>query len=301
MPPETVGSVILALRRRFAEAGIETAALDARVLAMHVLALDHVALVADPDRPVSAQEAAALDAVARRRLAGETVSRIIGRREFYGRAFRVTGDTLDPRADTEALIEAALASCRDRPPERILDLGTGTGILAVTLLLAFPAATAVACDISEAALAVAKANATAHGVGDRLQLVRSDWWAQIEGRFDLIVSNPPYIPSTAIAALAPEVRHGDPLVALDGGPDGLDAYRTLATGTAAHLAEGGVLLVEIGDRQADDIVGVFACSGFCLAGGDAGRTTDLAGRVRVLAFAAMAPGQGTARVKKQLE
>ena len=301
MSPETVSAALARLRRRFGDAGIGTAALDARVLVMHALDIDHAALVADPDRPVSTAGAAALEAMALRRIAGETVSRIIGFREFHGRRFAVTADTLDPRPDTETLVEAALDACRDRPPARILDLGTGTGCLAVTLLLAFPEATAVASDISTAALAVADANARAHGVSQRLRLVRSDWWENIGGRFDLVVSNPPYIATSAIAGLAPEVRHGDPMIALDGGVDGLAAYRGVAAGAIAHLAGRGLVLVEIGEGQAGDIVDVFALAGLRPRAGARARIADLGGRVRVLAFDRPDGGEGTAAAKKQLE
>jgi len=301
MPPETVSAALLDLRRRFAAAGIETAALDARVLTLHALALDHAALIADPDRAVSTAGAAALEAAGLRRIAGETVSRIIGFREFHGRRFTVNGDTLDPRPDTEVLVEAAVGLLRARPPARILDLGTGSGCLAVTLLLAFPEATAVASDLSRAALDVAQTNASAHGVSHRLGLVRSDWWENIEGRFDLIVSNPPYIATSAIAGLAPEVRHGDPLIALDGGPDGLAAYRAIAAGAGAHLAPDGLVLVEIGDGQASDVTNIFAEEALLPPARRAAPFSDLAGRDRVLAFAAGPSAGGTAAAKKQLE
>jgi release factor glutamine methyltransferase len=301
MPPDTVAAALARLRRRFGDAGIETAALDARVLTMHALALNHAALIADPDRALSTAGAAALEAAALRRIAGETVSRIIGFREFHGRRFTVTADTLDPRPDTETLVEAALDACRDRAPARILDLGTGTGCLAVTLLLAFPKATAVASDLSRAALDVAQTNASAHGVGHRLRLVRSDWWENIEGRFDLVVSNPPYIATPAIAGLPPEVRLGDPLIALDGGADGLAAYRGIAAGARAHLAGRGLLLVEIGEGQADDIVEVLGLAGLRPKARGQARMIDLGGRERVLAFDWPDGGEGTAAAKKQLE
>lgn len=284
MPPDTVGTALALLRRRLAAAGIETAALDARLLVMHALGLDHAALVAGPERPLSPSEAAAIEHMAQRRVARETVSRITGTREFYGRPFIVTGDTLDPRADTETLVEAAIAACRGRPPPRLLDLGTGTGVIALTLLLELPSATAVAADRSRAALAVAQRNALALGVADRLTLICSDWFAAIDGRFDLIVSNPPYIPSAAIAGLSAEVRLGDPAPALDGGPDGLAAYRAIAAGAAAHLNPGGLVLVEIGEGQDVDVERVFGVHGFRSPARGPARIADLAGRVRVLGF-----------------
>lgn len=285
MPPEsTLAAVQRDLRRRFEQAGIETAALDARLLLMHALAIDQVSLVSDSMRTLSADELTRVDALAQRRLAGETVARIVGEREFYGRPFAVTADTLEPRPDTETLIDAALATCAARAPTRILDLGTGTGVLLVTLLASFPGATGVAVDLSAAALAVAAKNAARHGVADRARFVVSDWFSAIKGTFDLIVSNPPYIPDGAMGALPREVREGDPRRALAGGFDGLDAYRAIARGALAHLAEGGAVLVEVGQGQATDVVAIFAEAGLVPRDVPPRPINDLAGIERVLAF-----------------
>jgi release factor glutamine methyltransferase len=193
-----------------------------------------------------------------RRAGREPVARILGRRLFWGREFTVTPDVLDPRPETECLIAAALEGPE---PARLLDLGTGTGCIAVTLLAEWRGAQGVASDLSPAVLSVARTNAARHAVAGRLDLVESDWFAAIEGRFDLIVSNPPYITEAEMAALAPEVRGHDPHMALGDGGDGLSAYRALADGACAHLVPGGRMLLEIGWRQGAAVAGIFAAAG----------------------------------------
>ena len=191
----------------------------------------------------------------------------------------MTADVLDPRADTETIIELALQQ-RFPAAARLLDLGSGSGALICTLLAERPAATGVAVDLSAAALDVTRHNAEVLGVAGRLQTFQGSWFDPVVGEFDLIVSNPPYIPSAEIAGLEPDVRNHDPLLALDGGSDGLDCYRAIAGGVAAHLRPEGVVLVEIGAGQADDVVGIFTHAGFRLAG----KRADLGGHVRALAF-----------------
>jgi release factor glutamine methyltransferase len=232
----------------------------------------------EPGRPVAAGERARFEAMLRRRELREPVSRILGEREFYGRVFRVTPATLDPRPDTETLVDAALALLPQGAC--LLDLGTGTGAIAVTLLAERPGATAVATDISPAALDVARENAERAGVVQRLSLLEGSWFEPVAGVFDMIVSNPPYIPAGQIEGLAPDVRNFDPGLALVGGDDGLDPYRAIAQGSASHLAAGGHLLVEIGAGQAMDVEAIFAAAGFVTAG----RHRDLGGHVRCLAF-----------------
>ncbi len=206
------------------------------------------------------------------------MSRIIGAREFYGRRFRVTPAVLDPRPDTETLVEAALK--RMPPSARVLDLGTGSGAIIVTLLAERSDATGLATDISSEALAVARENAAALGVAERLTFLEAPWFDGIGERFDLIVSNPPYIPRADIAALSADVRNFDPLLALVGGSDGLDPYRAIAAGAAARLKPGGTVAVEIGAGQADSVEGIFAASGFR----QLGRHRDLGGHIRCLEF-----------------
>jgi release factor glutamine methyltransferase len=265
---------------RLAERGMETAALDARLLFQAASGLRHEDIVAEPDSGVPPDVAARFSVFIQRRCRFEPVSRILGTREFYGRSFQVTPEVLDPRADTETLIEAVLGLAKGRGQLRILDLGTGSGAIAVTLLAELPGATAVATDLSAAALAVAKANAEALGVGGRASFVHANWFAGIGGTFDLIVSNPPYIPFGNIAGLAPDVRDFDPQRALDGGPDGLEAYRRLANGVGGHLAPKGHVILEIGAGQENAVNELFRGQGFA----HESRHFDLSGHVRCLVF-----------------
>jgi release factor glutamine methyltransferase len=242
--------------------------------------LHHEDIVAEPDLIVLPDVAARFSLLIERRCRFEPVSRILGAREFYGRSFRVTPDVLDPRADTEMLIGAALELAMGKGPLRILDLGTGSGAIGVTLLAELPEATAVATDLSAAALAVAKGNAEALGVAGRASFVQANWFEGIGGKFDLIVSNPPYIPLGDIAGLAPDVREFDPSRALDGGPDGLEAYRRLASGAGGHLAAKGHVVLEIGAGQENAVNNLFKGQGFARES----RHFDLSGHVRCLAF-----------------
>lgn len=186
------------------------------------------------------------------------VSQIIGRRAFWRHDFEVTGAVLDPRPETETLVEAAL----EAPFARLLDLGTGSGCILVSLLADRPRAEGVGADISEAALAVAARNAGRIGVAGRARFVRSDWFAAIDGRFDLIVANPPYISEAEMAGLAPEVRDWEPHVALTPGGDGLGAYRQILAGAPAHLRPGGRLILEIGPEQGGAVAALAAAAGF---------------------------------------
>lgn len=278
---ETRRALLKQAGERLAASGIETATLDARLLFQAASGLRHEDIVADPDLAVPADAAVRFSMLIERRCKFEPVSRILGTREFYGRTFRVTPDILDPRADTETLIGAALGLVKGGEPLRILDLGTGSGAIAATLLAELPGATAVASDLSAAALAVAKGNAEALGVADRASFVQANWFEGIDGKFDLIVSNPPYIPLGDIAGLAPDVREFDPPRALDGGPDGLEAYRRLADGAAGHLAPKGHVILEIGAGQENAVNYLFNGQGFARES----RHFDLAGHVRCLVFA----------------
>ena len=265
---------------KLAAGGIEKAALDARLLFQAASGLRHEDIVAEPDLVVPPDVAARFSSLTQRRCKFEPVSRILGNREFYGRSLRVTPDVLDPRADTETLVGAALGLATGKGPLRILDLGTGSGAIAVTLVAELPEASAVASDLSGAALAVAKGNAEALGVAGRVSFVQANWFAGIDGRFDLIVSNPPYIPLADIAGLAPDVREFDPLRALDGGPDGLEAYRRIAGGAVGHLTPSGKVVLEIGAGQENAVNELFTRQGFARES----RHFDLSGRVRCLVF-----------------
>ena len=197
------------------------------------------------------------DAMLARRLMREPLAQILGSWAFFGREFRVTQATLVPRPDTETLVELAL----DAPFSRMIDLGTGSGAIGVTLLAERPEARGLACDISGAALAVAAQNAARHGVSGRLALLESDWWAGVEGLFDLVVSNPPYVSEAEYAELAPEITRWEPRAALTPGGDGLSAYRAILGGVGAHLARGGRCLVEIGGTQGAAVAALFRQAG----------------------------------------
>lgn len=278
MPPESLKVLLDRATRRLAEAGCDTPQLDARLLLESATGLSREEIILEPSRQVARSEAERFLSFIARRESREPVSRILGEREFYGRVFHVTPDVLDPRPDTETLIAAAL----ERMPAsaRILDLGTGSGAIAVTLLAERPDASGVATDVSPAALAVAQSNAELNGVSERLCLLQGSWFSPVTGRFDIIASNPPYIPERDIAGLSPDVRNFDPRLALVGGADGLDPYRAIASGAAAHLAAGGQVLLEIGAGQAEDVDAIFAASGFRAEG----RYSDLGGHSRCLVF-----------------
>lgn len=275
---DTVAHLIRQAAKQLGLRGIETAALDARLLLQFATDMRREEIVAEPDFIVTPDLAARFWSFVERRCAFEPVSRILGSREFYGREFQVTPAVLDPRADTETLIAAALPLARGKC--RILDLGTGSGAIIATLLAERPEALGVASDVSEAALGVARVNAEAQGVSGRLTLLRADWFDGVAGQFDLIVSNPPYIASAEIAGLAVDVRDFDPLGALDGGADGLAAYRRIAAGASGHLFPKGQVLVELGAGQEADVRQLFEAAGF----GFKGQAFDLGGHVRCLTF-----------------
>jgi release factor glutamine methyltransferase len=278
MPLETARTLIGEARRAFEAVGIETAALDARILLQHAAQLAHEEIAANPDRAIAAAKVKRFRELVARRAAREPVSRILGEREFHGRSFEVTQAVLDPRPDTETLIDAALA--RRPGPKRLLDLGTGSGAIIVTLLAEWPEATGIATDLSAAALEVAERNAGRHKVNERVRFVHGNWFEGVDGQFDLILSNPPYIPSGEIAGLAADVRCFDPLRALDGGPDGLEAFRRIAAGAGRHLAPGGAVLMEIGAGQNAEVEAIFQAAG--LSCQETAR--DLSGHIRCLTF-----------------
>lgn len=253
----TVGAAIAAAVPRLAAAGIEGAAGDARALMAHALGIAADRLLLHTADPLPPKVAAAFDAALAARLARQPVAQITGRRLFWGRSFRVTPDVLDPRPETEGVIAAAL----EAPFARVLDLGTGSGAILCTLLAERPGARGLGADLSAAALAVAQDNAARLGVAGRAEFRVSDWFAATPGRFDLIVSNPPYIAADEMAALSPEVRDWEPQMALTPGGDGLDAYRAIYAGALAHLAPGGRLILEIGPSQGA------AVAALCGAGG----------------------------------
>ena len=271
-------------RARLTEAGISDAALDARVLVEEITGTSRTDLLARPDMEISAESHARLDDALQRRIRREPVHRILGWREFHGLKLRLSAETLEPRPDTETLVDTVLPFVRETAARegscRILDLGTGTGAIALALVKEEPLATAVGVDVSEDALRTARANAEAAGLSSRFRPVLSDWFARINGRFHLIASNPPYIESEAVQRLEPEVRLFDPLAALDGGRDGLDAYRTIAAHAAEYLEAGGRVALEIGHLQKAAVETLFGDAGFRLLEA----RSDLGGNDRVMVF-----------------
>ncbi|WP_322515325.1 peptide chain release factor N(5)-glutamine methyltransferase [Rhodopseudomonas palustris] len=270
-----------ALGKRLKDAAIESAELDARLLIGEATGLDLTGLIVQAERQLAPDEAERLDGFATRRLAGEPVARILGRREFWGLPLTLSADTLVPRPDTETVVEVALDYLRAEALSRplILDLGTGSGAILLALLSECPDACGVATDISLGALRAARANAVALGLANRAGFVACDYAAALAGRFDLIVSNPPYIPAREIATLDVEVRAHDPRRALDGGDDGLDAYRRIAPESKRLLRPGGALVVEIGQGQSDDVAALMRAAGLAVA--DPPRP-DLGGVLRVV-------------------
>jgi release factor glutamine methyltransferase len=249
-----------------------------------VLGLDLTGMITAADRLLDCGESRRLEDFARRRLAGEPVARILGHKEFWGLPLQLSPATLVPRPDTETVVELALEMLRNdgtsRRPLRIADLGTGSGAILLALLSELPDGYGVGTDVSPAALATARANAARLGFASRAAFIACDYAAALSGPLDLIVSNPPYIRSAEIADLATEVRDHDPRLALDGGADGLDAYRALVPQAARLLAPGGVLAVEVGHDQSGELEGLMTAAGLTL-GGPA--KADLAGIPRAVA------------------
>ncbi len=221
--------------------------LEARMILEDYADVSWSDILSCPDRDIDDSQ---IRNILKRRLAGEPLSRIAGEREFYGRSFALGADTLDPRPDTETLIDAALKA-HTTPPKTILDLGTGSGCILLTLLAQWPEARGVGVDLAGGALDIARANAQCHNLSDRTTFVQSNWWESLEDsvKFDLIVSNPPYIPNQDIANLDIEVKNHDPILALDGGNDGMDAYKIIFSQLKIHLNTGGLAFFEIGVGQ----------------------------------------------------
>lgn len=247
--------------RRLADAGVETARLDARLLLASVDGMSASAVLLDPQRVLAAEVESAFDRLVDRRVQREPVSRILGRREFWSLDFAISLATLDPRPDSETLVEAALGQFAPEPRRRVLDLGTGTGCLILAVLSERPSWVGLGIDIAEEAVAVARANARTLSLSERVHFQTGDWDKGLVGSFDLILSNPPYIPSNEIAGLSPEVASFDPLHALDGGTDGLDAYRALAPALLRLLAPHGRAIIELGKGQVAAIADIMEGAG----------------------------------------
>jgi release factor glutamine methyltransferase len=287
---QTVETARRALTARFRTHAIDSAELDARILVGAALGLDLTGVIAAANRRVTATEAVRLEDFARRRLKGEPVARILGAKEFWGLPLQLSAATLVPRPDTETVVELALEMLRAATHLgrrlRIADIGTGSGAILLALLSELPDAYGLGTDISAAALRTAKSNAARLGLATRADFVACDYVAALSGPFDLIVSNPPYVSSAEIMDLATEVRDHDPHRALDGGTDGLDAYRAMVPEAARLLAFQGALIVEVGHNQSGEIEGLMAAAGLTL---ERPGKTDLAGIRRAVAGRKLPP------------
>ena len=260
----TIAARRRALAQAFRAAGLDSPALDARLLIGHALGLDHAELAAAAERALAPEEIASIDRLAARRLAREPVARIIGMKEFWGLPLAVTAAVLVPRPESETVVEAALAALGSRAARmralRIADLGTGSGALLLALLTELPLAYGVGTDRDPHALATARDNAERLGLGGRAGFVVGDYGTALAGGFDLVIANPPYVRTGDIESLAPEVRDFDPLCALDGGRDGLAAYRAIAADARRFLALSAPLLVEVGAGQAGEVADLLQCA-----------------------------------------
>jgi len=286
----TVGAALRVAAAHLTATGVPDAAVDARHIVAHALGIERAALLLMPEHAIDAGAQGRIAGALARRMAREPVSRIIGVRAFHGLSLEIGPETLDPRPDTETVVTVAIelaAEIRraDAGPLRILDLGTGSGAIALALLAALPDAEATATDISPAALAVAERNAERHGLAGRIRFIRSHWLEGVAGTYHLLVANPPYIPSAEIAGLEPEVAHWEPCASLDGGPDGLDAYRAILGETRRVLAPEGWAVFEVGHDQAADVAALAAGHGLVPAPADWAALRDLGGYTRCVAVA----------------
>ena len=289
-PGNSIESARRALTARLQSAGIEDPALDARLLVGAALELDLTGMITQAARHLTPEETARLERYAQRRLAHEPVARILGAREFWGMPFRLSEATLVPRPDTETVVELALEIFRGltisgRRP-RIADVGVGSGAILLALLHEIPDAFGIGTDVSLTALNTARDNAAALGLAGRAAFVACSYASALRGPFDLIVSNPPYIPSAEIPTLSVEVREHDPHLALDGGNDGYDAYRALIPQAAGLLTPGGALIVEAGQGQARNIETLMAAAGLTV---DRPPKADLSGIPRAVSARKMPP------------
>jgi release factor glutamine methyltransferase len=285
----SLGKACAAAAGMLRQAEIEAPELDARLLICHATGLSHEAYVASLEAELSHEATARFSSYVERRLDREPVSRIVGYREFYGRPFGIDASTLDPSADTETLIEAVLEVV-DRKglresPLKLLDLGTGSGCILITLLAELPKASGIGVDASVPALTLARTNARRLGLGERASFVASDWLEALGGVFDLVVANPPYLAAPDIAGLPREVSGHDPWPALDGGADGLAAYRRIAPRTRDVLRQGDTILLETGADQTETVLHLLRETGL---GVEAGQCLwhDLGQRPRVVAASA---------------
>jgi release factor glutamine methyltransferase len=281
--PRTLLDVVRLSTAHLAHRGTRSPRLDAELLCAHALGLRRLDLYLQYERRLEEPELSAVRTVLRRRAAGEPVAYITGTREFFGRAFRVTPDVLIPRPETETLVEIALRVLRqheDPASLRVAEPGTGSGCVAVSIAAEVPELRVVATDRSAPALAVARANAAAHGVTDRIHFVRTDWVGSLGAELDVVVSNPPYVTCDELRAAAPDVRDFEPGPALLGGGDGLDAYRGLLAALCTRLARAAHVILEVDPRRAKAVAELLHDA---LPGARCSEHADLGGRTRVIA------------------
>ena len=262
-PARSVDAATRWAQQALSGAGIDNARAEARLLLRYAAGVPAERQIAAPDALLDQRQMACLVEAVERRARREPMAQIVGRREFWSLDFIVTPDTLDPRPDSETVIEAALAGLDSyNHPYQILDLGTGTGCLLLALLSELPAATGVGVDIEPQAARVARQNAERLGFSERASFFAGDWVTALSGRFDLVLCNPPYVPTEVIDTLEPEVARFEPRCALDGGADGLDAYRALIPSLDRVLGDAGKLVIEVGAGQADAVTEMLARSGY---------------------------------------
>ncbi len=261
--PRTLGASIMEASEILQTAEVENPRREARLLACHFFDIDMAKVLGRPELEISEDQVVVFQQGVARRANREPMSHILGEKEFWGLPFKVNQHTLTPRPDSETLIEAVLEKIEDKSaPLHILDLGTGTGCLLLSLLSEYPNAQGIGVDLSEAALAVAKENAQSLGLSERMKFVQGSWFEGITGKFDIIISNPPYIPRRDEGILEPEVAEYEPHMALFGGMDGLHCYRAITMEAGVFLNPNGLLILEIGVHQAEDVSGLVGESGF---------------------------------------
>ena len=253
---------------------IDNAARDARILVAHALGIPKSQLSLNTNENVPEETRSSLEKLISRRINREPIAKILGKRQFWGRTFFINGDVLDPRGDTETLIDYVI----DRPVRSVLDLGTGSGIIAISLACEWKEVHVVATDISEAALFVAQQNAKYFDVQDKINFIKSDWFEAIEGKFDLIISNPPYIGLSEISEISQEVLNHDPDLALFAGFYGLDAYERIIPHVTKFLKPGGIVVFEIGASQSESVKTLMNSSGLS----EVKTFKDLAGKDRLV-------------------
>jgi release factor glutamine methyltransferase len=273
----TCGRLVAEAAAALSAAGVADPRRQARRLVSGAVAIPPTDLFGHPDRALGEQQISRVRALLRRMVAGEPLSRIFERREFWGLEFSLSADTLDPRPETETVIQAVLRREPDRSaPLRLLDLGTGTGCLLLALLAEYPAASGVGIDIAEGAVRTAARNAVQLGLADRARFFVGDWATAVSGKFDAILANPPYIANKALTLLPREVVCHDPWLALDGGKDGLRSHRAIAEAAPRLLSPDGILATEIGAGQADSVIAIMTENSLVVDGIE----KDLAGIAR---------------------